>query len=272
LDSKHRQFDRLLGQVDHSLRVNLLDVPEVGRVVGAEELVGRPFPPAIEAPFIKADGVTASALGNIDYGTALVLRHTGGRFDGTYGLEPCGVGPVFTSDGRWKQSMPDFYPILGAGGDFGSSVGYYDNNPVPDGFINVIGYTACTCADDPSTVKMAGFDVRTVVGPDRPYRFAAGGGGGRGSSGANGGDGGGILLIKAPGIVFGDNARISARGEDAGPNANDNAGGGGGGHVEIWTTTELSPTDQAKIDAHGGAGGTSGYAGLDGVVILERLA
>ena len=39
LHRPHGQFDRLLGQMDHRLRIDLLDVPDVGGVVRPEELV-----------------------------------------------------------------------------------------------------------------------------------------------------------------------------------------------------------------------------------------
>src|SRR5439155_4012069 len=50
---------RLLGQVHHALGVDLLDAPDVGGVVGAEELVGGPFAPAVEAPLVVAHEVLA---------------------------------------------------------------------------------------------------------------------------------------------------------------------------------------------------------------------
>ena len=54
-----RQLDRLLGQVDHALRADLLDGPQVGGVVGAEELVGGALAPAVEAPLVRPHVVLA---------------------------------------------------------------------------------------------------------------------------------------------------------------------------------------------------------------------
>ncbi len=125
-------------------------------------------------------------------------------------------------------------------------------------------------AQNPEDIKTVEPD--TFVGRDRPFRFAVGGGGSKdsGGDGSGGGSGGGILLIKAPAVVFGSSAKITARGEDASADGtNHDAGGGGGGHVEIWTRTPLSGSDRSRCQVAGGAGDANGYAGLDGVRIFE---
>ena len=212
---------------------------------------------------ISADAVTAAA---VPFDTPLDFRATGGN--GDIEGEQGGVGPVLSGQYTAGEELFDFYPILG-GGNAGhpSFVGQE-----ADGEGVVVGYRDYLCFGDPASVLLGGFDFRIVVGMDRPYRFAAGGGGSCDSDidGSGGGSGGGILLIRAPGIIFGPNASISARGGDASTDGtNHDAGGGGGGHVELWTQAALSPAEKARILVTGGEGDANGYSGLDGVTIYE---
>ena len=45
-----RQLDRLLGEMEHVLRRDLLDGPQIGGIVGAKETMGSAFFPTVEAP------------------------------------------------------------------------------------------------------------------------------------------------------------------------------------------------------------------------------
>src|SRR6516162_6857078 len=53
------QLHRLLGQMHHALRIDLLDAPDIGGVAGTKELMGRSLAPAIEAPLMVAHEVLA---------------------------------------------------------------------------------------------------------------------------------------------------------------------------------------------------------------------
>ena len=63
LQGPRGQLDRLFGEVDHALRVNLLDGPDVNRIVRPEELVAGAFFPAVKTPFVIAHEVLAGQDG-----------------------------------------------------------------------------------------------------------------------------------------------------------------------------------------------------------------
>lgn len=108
------------------------------------------------------------------------------------------------------QTTIIIYPIAG-GGNATSSV-YLTSSTN-----KLIGYSAVTITGNPATPRTAAA-FADLIGPTKPFRYAAGTVGGRdnvGGSTSNGGAGGGCLIIYAPGIVFGANAVISANGGDA---------------------------------------------------------
>lgn len=176
-----------------------------------------------------------------------------------------GQGPALIAPSTDDVDFLGLYTIAGAGNSsYASRLGGGWLSPV------LPGYSDSYLTSDPSSYITD--DPVTFIGIDRPFRFAAGGGGScdSGADGSGGGNGGGILLIRAPGIIFGPNASITARGGDASTDGtNHNAGGGGGGHVELWTQAALSPAEKARILVSGGAGDVNGFNGLDGVTIYE---
>ena len=52
LDLPLGELDRRLGEMDHLVRADLLDRPDVGHVRWAEEAVGGTLPPAIEGELV----------------------------------------------------------------------------------------------------------------------------------------------------------------------------------------------------------------------------
>jgi hypothetical protein len=176
-----------------------------------------------------------------------------------------GQGPALIAPSTDDVDFLGLYTIAGAGNSS------YPAQLAGDWLSPVLpGYSGSYISNDPATYVTG--DPVTFIGVDKPFRFAAGGGGScdSGGDGSGGGNGGGILLIRAPGIIFGPNASITARGGDASTDGtNHNAGGGGGGHVELWTQAALSPAEKARILVSGGAGDVNGFNGLGGVTIYE---
>ena len=205
---------------------------------------------------IAADGIT----GWNQWGTIL---QTGG----VSSYPRNGQGPALIAPSTDDVDFLGLYTIAGAGNDnYASQLGSSWLSPV------LPGYSGGYLIGDPATYLIA--DPETFIGTDRPFRFAAGGGGSVDSAndGSGGGNGGGILLIRAPGIVFGANSSIAARGGNASTDGtNRDAGGGGGGHVELWTKTQLSPAEKARVSVAGGLGDSSGFNGLNGLAIFEVI-
>ena len=212
--------------------------------------------PIVLGGSIRADAVTAVR----DYGSFIP---TGGNAS----YPQNGQGPTLINPSTDDVDFLGLYTIAGAGNSSHQAL-------LAGGWLSPIlpGYSSGYISGDPADYLDDG--PATFIGQGRPFRFAAGGGGSMdsGNDGSGGGNGGGLLLIKAPGIIFGPNALITAQGGDASTDGtNHNAGGGGGGHVELWTQTPLSPADKAKISAVGGSGDANGFAGLDGVRIFEVI-
>ena len=56
---RDRQFDRLLRQMHHALRIDLLDLPEIRGIVWPQIDMGRAFLPTVKAPLVRAHEILA---------------------------------------------------------------------------------------------------------------------------------------------------------------------------------------------------------------------
>lgn len=190
-------------------------------------------------------------------------------WDGAYGGAPL-LGESIA--GAFKV-----FPVVGGGGS-GDVTGFGDASAgkwtIPYGYVG----SYIPQGDSGADYISSGITTwAQVVGPEQPWRFAAGCGGGTDDGYSYAPNGGGIILIFAPGITFGAAGAIEAKGGDGTePVGGQQSGGGGGGHIEIYTTTPVSGTlsnaygvhsqtgtgDRAKVITDGGdPGGDGSFAG-----------
>lgn len=186
---------------------------------------------------------------------------------GWYSGYPNGYPPTLqiTSSATQTAAHPDIFPVAGGGANKGSYVS--------QGYVGAPAYyTGDSPFTDPAAMTRAGCALATFVDHrSGPYRIAAGCGGGAdmNNSTSRGGIGGGAIVIYAPAILLGANARIEAKGGDGGPG---NAGGGGGGSIQLYAQATVVAGDLAKCSAAGGhKAGTGSYDGLAGLVLARRV-
>ncbi|OQB78592.1 MAG: Collagen triple helix repeat (20 copies) [Planctomycetes bacterium ADurb.Bin126] len=211
------------------------------------------------------------------------------------------------------SAWPDrtVWPVMSGGDCFMcccySCLGCMTWGKEPSGNLAYPGYRDPYCSGGPTDWLIANYDgvcyydccqpVETLVGPGRPFRYAAGAGSrpmptpyydgmqcvycqsnGPGVPAAGGGS---IVVIIAPEIVFGASGAIDCRGDDGVDLDAGNAaqypqfwanGGGGGGMIELHTRVPVGGTDQSKCLVNGGLGVTGkSYAGMDGIKYFFQL-
>lgn len=236
-----------------------------------------------EAILLAASGYSVDARTSITLGARAVIHNDGTSATGQSGAASGNTGQLGGTVGVGGNGGSNGGGAVGCGG-VGSVSSSLGGNSGGGGAASWPASSACT-ANVPSgsygRMCMAeGYYLLSGVA----QKIAGGASGSGGSSGASGqaggggGGGGGVLLVRAPSITLGADARISCNGgagaDAVGTNAGGGGGGGGGVLIVICDTLTMATTYSDHFKCDGGAAGagtgtgSAGQAGSQGRVFV----